>query len=157
MMVIASLDAPSLSSASVAPPINRLTMKSFHRLATIATRKPSALSRPWIVLANQSLLFHSCLMRRVPQIILNAQFNITRCLFNHQLSNEYRFRLGGMSRIHQFYGVRRMSSMECGDLSTLFLKATCRLLSSLFVIHQNAPTSRRAEKQRQVAALHMRT
>ena len=42
-MVIASLEAPSLSSASVAPPINRLTMKSFQRLATIATRIPSAL------------------------------------------------------------------------------------------------------------------
>src|SRR6266404_981460 len=57
MMVIASLEAPNLSSASVAPPINRLTMKSFQRLATMATRKPSALSRPWIVLAKRSLLF----------------------------------------------------------------------------------------------------
>src|SRR5262249_18392813 len=50
-------EAPSLSSASIAPPINRLTIKSFQRLATIATRSPSALSRPWIVLANQPLLF----------------------------------------------------------------------------------------------------
>jgi hypothetical protein len=57
MIVIASLEAPSLSSASIAPPINRLTIKSFQRLATIATRSPSALSRPWIVLANQPLLF----------------------------------------------------------------------------------------------------
>jgi len=57
MMVIASLEAPNRSSASVAPLTNRLTMKSFQRLATIATRRPSAPSRPWIVLANHLLLF----------------------------------------------------------------------------------------------------
>src|SRR2546422_8601728 len=92
MIVIASLEAPSLSSASVAPPINRLTMKSFQRLATIATRIPPALSRPWIVLANQPLLFYrleaSSLTRasRVPR-----QLNRFGHLFNHQLPTEYRF------------------------------------------------------------------
>src|SRR6266852_729630 len=91
MMVIASLEAPSLSSASVAPPINRLTMKSFQRLATIATLIPSALSRPWIVLANQPLSSSTEpeLRRSLEHRESNIDSIAPAIFFNHQLCNEY--------------------------------------------------------------------
>ena len=55
---------------------NRLTMKSFQRLATIATRNPSALSRPWIVLATLGS----------PHLLV-----ATPTSFNHQLSTSISF------------------------------------------------------------------
>src|SRR5262245_7358459 len=97
MMVCALLVAPILSSSSLAPPINRLTMKSFQRLATIATRSPSALSRPWIVLANRSLLFNGRELGRSREHHESKFDHIALAIV--QLSNfgQYRFRVRAMS------------------------------------------------------------
>jgi hypothetical protein len=92
-IVIESLEAPRRSSPSSAPLISRLTTKSFQRLATIATRSPSALNRPWIVLANlQTLLTVTGFVGLKPNGIEIAPTRPSKLIFQLSTEDEYRLR-----------------------------------------------------------------